>query len=191
MCYYCEKEGHVKKDCEDLKLSIELRRDQREKRIQKNKTCSNSTSEFSSDNPYISNSAENTEKSNDSVTSENTFTPSANSNHPSPKLLEENYDQSKHGNNNSETQEQMIIELSSSTPPKVKNENSNTEQDLDSIEVNADSDSKEEPFTIAISKKSRNKTKKKDQSHPKSTGLLRKRDLSSDNKTKCRHHQKY
>ena len=186
MCYYCKKEGYVKKDCENLKLSIELRHAQREKRIQKNKTCPNSTSEFSSDNPYISNSAENTEKSNDSVTSENTFTPSANSNHPSPKLLEENYDQSKHGNNNSETQEQMIIESSTSTPLEVENENLNTEQDSDPMEVNADSDQKEESFSIATSKKSRKIAKKKDQSYPKSTELLRKRDLSSDNETKSR-----
>ena len=96
VCYYCEKEGYVKKDCEDLKLSIELRRAQKEKRLQKNRTSSNTTSEFSSDNSYISNSAENTEKSNNLVTSENTSTSLANLNHPSLKLPEENYDQSNH-----------------------------------------------------------------------------------------------
>ncbi|CAG8593753.1 4744_t:CDS:2, partial [Scutellospora calospora] len=40
-----------------------MRHAQKEKRMQKNKPSSNSTSEFSKDNPYISNSAENTEKS--------------------------------------------------------------------------------------------------------------------------------
>ncbi|CAG8561926.1 8236_t:CDS:1, partial [Scutellospora calospora] len=86
---------------------------------------------------------------------------------------------------------QMIIESSSSASPKAVNKNSNTEQDSDSIEINADSNSKEEPFTIVISKKSRKITKKRDQSHSKSTGSLRKRDLSSDNEMKSKHYQEY
>ncbi|CAG8652419.1 2319_t:CDS:1, partial [Scutellospora calospora] len=56
---------------------------QKERRTQKNKPSSNSNSEFSKDNPYISNSTENTEKSNDSATPESTSTPPANLNQPS------------------------------------------------------------------------------------------------------------
>ncbi|CAG8520741.1 9618_t:CDS:1, partial [Scutellospora calospora] len=150
----------------------------------------NTTSEFSKDNPYISNSAEDTKKSNDSAVPESTSTFPANLNQPSSKLFEENSVQNNQ-ENNLEIQEQIITEPSSSTSSKAVNENPNTEQDSDSIEINADSNSKEESFTIAISKKSRKMTKKRDQSYPKSTGSLRKRDLSSDNEMKGKRHQEY
>ncbi|CAG8488580.1 1918_t:CDS:2 [Scutellospora calospora] len=81
-----------------------------------------------------------------------------------------------------ETQEQIIIESFSPISLKAVNKNTNNEQNSDSIEVNADCNSKEEPFNIITSKKSRNKTKKKDEGYPKSTRLLRKRDLFFDNK---------
>ncbi|CAG8726114.1 3732_t:CDS:1, partial [Scutellospora calospora] len=60
ICYYCEKEGYLKKNCEELRASIELRKLLREQKTQKNTYTPNSNTEvkFSAENPYIAEPAE-------------------------------------------------------------------------------------------------------------------------------------
>src|SRR5690242_8119400 len=56
ICFYCEKEGHFKKDCKELKNSIEARRLLRKarSRLEKEKRQKSETTEisFSPNNPY-------------------------------------------------------------------------------------------------------------------------------------------
>ncbi|CAG8518587.1 19167_t:CDS:1, partial [Gigaspora rosea] len=66
VCYYCEKEGHIKKECNELKASIEAKCLLKEAKLQKkggadtHKTSTPSPI-FSPNNPYIQDSSMNTE----------------------------------------------------------------------------------------------------------------------------------
>jgi hypothetical protein len=191
VCYYCEKEGHIKRDCEDLKLSIELRRIQREKRSQKNKNNSNSALDFSEDNPYTSKkTTEVNTDANRHIASDRILTTPVTSEDMLTDLPEKNLTQENLTSNNAEVQEQTTSETSSALE-NTEAEKLDPEQNSEFMEINSDSDSKEDAFTVITSKKSRNKLKKKEQDLAKTTGPLRKKDLPLDNNTKSGRHQEY
>src|ERR1043165_668623 len=55
-CFYCKKEGHIKKDCEELKTSIRIRQELKEARAQLRKLFASksvvASEGFSEGNPY-------------------------------------------------------------------------------------------------------------------------------------------
>ncbi|CAG8828521.1 15429_t:CDS:2, partial [Gigaspora margarita] len=66
ICFYCDKEGHIKRECEELRKLIEYRQRQKERRLQvimqtqvQNQTKIMESVTYSANNPYITEATQN------------------------------------------------------------------------------------------------------------------------------------
>ena len=161
VCFFCEKEGHIKKDCEELKASIKVRQELKEARAQLRQMTTQKLSstdlKISENNPYTKPGIKKMEIETNSISSRSST--------PVPEIP------NKTSNNTETLVDKMIIESTiknttdipnESTPKAISpNNNSTTESE--------DQDPNDPPFTTVVSKKQKLKNKKKglgDSYHP-------------------------
>jgi hypothetical protein len=172
-CYYCEREGHLKRDCEELKASITARQLLKEAKSLKENSSYRSTASpeisFDANNPYINKDTEN----NQEAAEEASMDIESAAAYKKTKITTELFQNDKEDQLMTTSEETSIASVTSENDTEHSENNifqntHDTEQGSQGLEIPTDTDSyisqekaQEEPFTLVTSKKQKNKNAKK------------------------------